>query len=170
MSAKSMCFLAAWMLTFGLFSTPAAADALPAAEPVLTATLAGLDGKPLALAGLKGKVAVVNFWATWCTPCRTEIPALEDAYKKYGPRGVAFVGAAVEDDADLVREFAQANGITYPVAMAGKEKGIALLQALGNKIAGLPYTVVLDRQGNVLAVKRGILTPQRLQQILEPAL
>ena len=56
------------------------------------------------------------------------------------------------------------------MVMAGKEKGIALLRALGNKIAGLPFTIVLDRQGNIVATKRGIMTPARLQQILDPLL
>jgi thiol-disulfide isomerase/thioredoxin len=146
------------------------AAALPAAEPIFAATLADLDGRPVALAELKGKVVVLNFWATWCTPCRTEIPHLVEGYDRYAPRGVAFLGAAVEDSAETVSAFAKTYGINYPLAMAGREKGIALLQALGNKIAGLPFTVVLDRQGGVVAVKRGVMTSARLQQILDPLL
>lgn len=155
---------------FGLLAVSVAADTLPSSDPIFSAVLTDLEGKPVSLAEYKGKLVVVNFWATWCAPCRTEIPYLEEGYKKYGPRGVVFLGAAVEDDPAFVKDFAKANGITYPLAMAGKEKGIALLQLLGNRIAGLPYTVVIDRHGGVLAVKRGILTPQRLQQILDPAL
>lgn len=182
MIAKLRYFLSAWVVVFGLWAVSAAvvgaeapakpivAEAMPSADPIFAAVLAGFDGKPVALAELKGKVVVLNFWATWCTPCRTEIPHLEDGHRKYGPRGVAFLGAAVEDNADSVRDFAKAYGITYPVAMAGKDKGIALLQSLNNKIAALPFTVVLDRQGNVVAAKRGILTPARLQQILDPLL
>lgn len=182
MIAKPRYFLPAWAFVFGLWAVPAAAvgaetpakpaaaAAMPSSDPVFAAVFAGLDGKPVALADLKGKVAVLNFWATWCAPCRTEIPHLEEGHRKYGPRGVVFVGAAVEDNADSVRDFAKVYGITYPVVMAGKDKGIALLQSLDNKIAGLPYTVVLDRQGNVVAAKRGILTPVRLQQILDPLL
>ena len=87
--------------------------------------------------------------------------ALIEAQEKYGPRGVVFMGAAVEDNADSVRDFGKAYGINYTVAMAGKDQGIALLRALGNKIAGLPFTIVLDRQGNIVAAKRGIMTPAR---------
>ena len=151
-------------------SIAAEIESMPSADPVFAATLADFDGKPVPLAELKGKLAVLNFWATWCGPCRIEIPHLVEAQEKYGPRGVVFMGAAVEDNADSVRDFGKAYGITYPVAMAGKEKGIALLRALGNKIAGLPFTIVLDRQGNIVAAKRGIMTPARLQQILDPLL
>lgn len=154
----------------GSVALAAEIESMPSADPVFAATLADFDGKPVPLAELKGKLAVLNFWATWCGPCRTEIPHLVEAQEKYGPRGVVFLGAAVEDNADAVRDFGKANGITYPVAMAGKEQGIALLRALGNKIAGLPFTIVLDRQGNIVAAKRGIMTPARLQQILDPLL
>lgn len=99
-----------------------------------------------------------------------EIPHLIEAQEKYGPRGIVFIGAAVEDNADSVRDFAKAYGINYTVAMAGKDQGIALLRALGNKIAGLPFTIVLDRQGNIVAAKRGIMTPALMQQILDPLL
>jgi hypothetical protein len=95
---------------------------------------------------------------------------LIEGQEKYGPRGIMFIGAAVEDNADSVRDFGKAYGITYSIVMAGKDQGISLLRALGNRIAGLPFTVVLDRQGNIVAVKRGIMTPARLQQILDPLL
>lgn len=158
-------------LIVGLASAPVlAAEAMPSAAPIFAATLAGLDGKPMALAELKGRLVVLNFWATWCSPCRAEIPHLVEAYKKYGALGVEFIGASVEDNADSVRDFAKAYGINYPVAMAGKDNGIALLQALGNRVAGLPFTLVLDRQGNVVATKRGVMTQARLQQILDPLL
>lgn len=166
-----------WALAFGLAIFPAAAaelpvaaEAMPSSAPIFAATLADFDGKPMALAGLKGKVVVLNFWARWCPPCRTEIPHLVDGQKKYGQRGVVFIGAAVEDQAESVRDFAKAYEISYIVAMAGSEQGVALLRALGNQSAGLPFTVVLDRQGNIVATKRGVLTPERLQQILDPLL
>jgi len=158
-------------LVLGLMAGAAVAaeiGSMPSADPVFAATLADFDGKPVPLAELKGKRGVLNFWATWCGPCRTEIPHLIEAQEKYGPRGIVFMGAAVEDNAGSVRDFGKAYNINYPVAMAGKEKGIALLRALGNKIAGLPFTIVLDRQGNIVATKRGIMTPARLQQILDP--
>jgi thiol-disulfide isomerase/thioredoxin len=164
------CFLA---LTLALMAGPSIAaepEAMPSSAPVFAATLADFDGKPVPLAELKGKLVVLNFWATWCGPCRTELPHLIEGQEKYGPRGVMFIGAAVEDNADSVRDFGKSHGITYPVVMAGKEKGIALLRALGNKIAGLPFTVVLDRQGNIVASKRGIMTPALLQKMLDPLL
>lgn len=151
-------------------SVAAELQPMPSADPVFSATLSDFDGKPVPLAELKGKLLVLNFWATWCGPCRTEIPHLIEAEEKYAPRGVVFMGAAVEDNADSVRDFGKAYGINYTVVMAGKDQGIALLRALGNKIAGLPFTIVLDRKGNIVAAKRGIMTPVLMQQILEPLL
>lgn len=156
----------------GLAAGPglAADAALPAAEPIFAATLTDLEGRQVPLTTLRGKVTVLNFWATWCMPCRNEIPHLVESFDKYSPRGVAFLGAAVEDDVETVRAFAKSYGMNFPLVMAGRDQGIALLQSLGNKIAGLPFTVILDRQGNVVAVRRGVMTSSRLQQILDPLL
>ena len=167
---RSVIFL---LLLLGLITAPVIAaetEAMPTSAPAFAATFKTLEGKTITLAEWKGKVVVLNFWATWCSPCRTEIPHLEAAQKKYASRGVVFIGAAIEDDADSVRDFAKANGISYPVLIAGSDNGIALLQSLGNKVAGLPFSLVLDRQGKIVAVRLGILTPVRLQQILEPLL
>lgn len=167
---KLIFWFALGMILMAGASVAAEIDSMPSADPVFAATFADFDGKPVPLTELKGKLVVLNFWATWCGPCRMEIPHLVEAQEKYGPRGIVFMGAAVEDNAESVRDFGKAYGINYLVVMAGKDKGIALLRALGNKIAGLPYTIVLDRQGRIVAVKRGVMTPARLQQILDPLL
>ncbi|BCB27708.1 hypothetical protein SKTS_25940 [Sulfurimicrobium lacus] len=146
-----------------------AAETSTTSAPLYTATFPGLDGQPVSLSQLRGKVAVVNFWATWCPPCRKEMPDLVAAYAKYHDRGVAFVGIAVEDDAERVQEFARAYKVEYPLA-TGKAEGIALLQALGNSVAGLPYTLVLDTQGNIVDRKRGPISPDRLEGALQEAM
>ncbi len=158
------------MFFLGLMAASAVAsemEAMPSAAPAFASTFKTLDDKPITLAEWKGRVVVLNFWATWCPPCRTEIPNLDAGQRKYASRGVVFIGVAIEDKANLVRDFIKAYHISYPMLMIGSDNGIALLQSLGNEVAGLPFTMVLDTQGNVIAVKLGILTSTRLQQILD---
>ena len=145
-----------------------AADA-PSSAPLYAASFTDLSGQAVALEQLRGKVAVINFWATWCPPCRKEIPDLIEAQNQYHGRGVAFLGIAVEDNRELVQEFARAYNINYPL-VAGKEPGIALMQTLGNQVAGLPFTLVLDAQGNIVATRRGPINAARLEQALQAAL
>jgi len=140
----------------------------PSGETVFAATFTGLDGKPVALADFKGKPLVLNFWATWCPPCLKEIPDLVEIHSRYAARGVALVGVAVEEAA-RVPEFVKTHNINYPI-VTGRDKGIWLLQTLGNKAAGLPYTVVLDRSGNIVFTKRGAVTRERIEQVLDPLL
>ena len=147
----------------------AVAESTPSSDPVYGAVFNDLEGQPSALSRLRGKVAVVNFWATWCPPCRKEIPDLVEAYGKYKGSGVEFIGIAVEDGAELVKEFARIYEITYPLA-TGKDKGIELMQALGNGAAGLPYTLVLDAKGNVVASRRGQMNASMLEKALQAAL
>jgi thiol-disulfide isomerase/thioredoxin len=128
-------------------------------------TLAGNSAK---IAGWRGKVMVVNFWASWCPPCREEIPGLVRAQAKYAVNGVQIVGIAV-DSAAKSREAAAELGIDYPVLIAGLET-VDLLRRLGNRAGGLPYTVILDRQGELVATHLGVLTEPQLDRLLAPLL
>lgn len=121
---------------------------------------------------LKGRPAVINFWATWCPPCREELPLLVRLHSHYTQQHgdqVAFLGLAVEDNVGFVGEYAGAYGLTYPVAV-GREPAIALMQALGNTQAGIPYTVVIDGEGRVVYAKRGLVTEKALAGALAPLL
>ena len=137
--------------------------------PLFAATLFDLDDKPVAFAAYRGKPLIVNFWARWCAPCRVEIPELVDIQTQHKARGIEVIGVNLESDAPPVRDFARAYDINYPVLLT-RDKGIALLQALGNGKAGLPYTVVINRQGSVVASKLGAMTRAELQAATETAL
>ena len=145
----------------GTSLTAAAAGNLSSA-PLFGATLFDLDNKPVAFAAFKGRPLIVNFWARWCAPCRVEIPDLVDIQTRYKARGIEVIGLNIESAAAPVRDFAKAYEINYPVLLT-KDKGIALLQALGNSRAGLPYTVVINRQGEIVASKLGAMTRAELE-------
>ena len=133
----------------------AAADELPSSAPLFAATLNDVDDKPVALERYKGKPLVVNFWARWCGPCRVEIPELIK-FRAAHKGKVEVLGIGIEDNAEPAKEFAKAYDMDYPVFVA-KDKGIPLMQALGNTKAGLPYTLFIDRNGQVVQRKMGIV-------------
>lgn len=137
-------------------------------EPLWATTLTGLDDKPVAMQQFRGRPLAVNFWARWCTPCRDEIPDFVRARGKFKGKGMEVVGIAIEDKAGPVAEFAKAYEMSYPVILAG-DKGIALMQAMGNKRAGLPFTVVVDRQGRVVASKLGPMKTPEIEAAFEAA-
>lgn len=122
-------------------------------------------GRPQALAQWKGKVLVVNFWATWCPPCREEMPAFSRISEKYASKGVQFVGIST-DPADAVAAFAAERRIAYPLLSAGPG-ALALSAGLGNRLYGLPHTVVLGRNGEPLLVRTGRLAESELEDVLK---
>jgi thiol-disulfide isomerase/thioredoxin len=125
-----------------------------------------LDGRTRRLSEWRGRVVVYNFWATWCAPCREEIPLLIAARQKYGPSGVEIVGIAIDNGAK-VREYAASFHIVYPILLAEAD-GLDLMRQLGNSGGGLPYTVIADRQGGLVHRKLGALKQPELDGILEP--
>jgi len=126
------------------------------------------EGKPQAFTQWQGKVLVVNFWATWCDPCREEVPALVRVQSRQASRGVQIVGIGV-DSADKIRDFAAKFAINYPLAVAGL-KVVDTSRKLGNRAGGLPFTVILDRNGNLAVTHLGGLTEVELNELLRPLL
>jgi thiol-disulfide isomerase/thioredoxin len=138
---------------------------LPEPTPLFTSTLWDTGGRPLALATLRGKPLLVNFWARWCGPCRVEIPELARVRKQFRDRGLQVVGIGIEDQADTVREFARAYEMDYTVLLA-KDAGLPLMRALGNSTGGLPYTLIIDKDGRTVARIEGLLKPADLDAAL----
>jgi len=116
-------------------------------------TLMDVSGQSRNVSEWQGKVLVINFWATWCPPCLEEIPHFIELQDKYGDQGVQFLGIALEG-VDEVINFADKIGINYPL-LVGEQEVIKLAGKFGNQIGGLPYTVVLDRSGNINFIKQG---------------
>jgi len=130
--------------------------------------LPDLQGKRSTLQQWRGKVMVVNFWATWCPPCREEIPGLIQIDRKFASNGVQVVGIAV-DQPEKANKYATEIGIRYPVLVAGIEV-MDIARQLGNRSGALPFTVVLDRSGNVVKTHLGILSEADLATLLRPLL
>ena len=123
-------------------------DAAPAFQ------LNDLNGKPVALAEAKGKIVLLNFWATWCGPCRAEIPDLVDLQKRYADKFEIIALATDEDDPDEVRRFVLQSGINYRVAMSSD----AVRRDYGG-IAALPTSFVIDPQGRIVQKHVGLNDP-----------
>ena len=102
-----------------------------------------------------GKILVINFWATWCPPCREEIPAFMQLQTQYADQDLQFVGIALQK-ADEVQEFVAELAINYPI-LTGEGEVIKLAEQLGNYIGALPYTVIIDRGGRIRFMKAGPL-------------
>ena len=158
--------LAALALAFS--TTLASAQEMPSSAPLFAATLSDLDNKPVALERYKGKPLIVNFWARWCGPCRAEIPELIK-FRNTHKGKVEVLGIGIEDNAEPAKEFAKAYDMDYPVFVA-KEQGIPLMQALGNTKAGLPYTLFIDRNGQVIQRKMGVIRKPDFDSVQEALL
>jgi thiol-disulfide isomerase/thioredoxin len=130
------------------------------------ASLIDLAGRQRRLSEWRDRILLCNFWATWCAPCREEIPLLMAAREKYASLGLEIVGIAI-DNAPKVIEYAASFKISYPILLA-EANGLDLMRALGNTAGGLPYTVVADRQGSVKYRKLGAFRQGDLDSVLGP--
>lgn len=128
-------------------------------------TLPDTDGRSQSLAQWRGKILVVNYWATWCPPCIDEMPMLSDLQQRYAARGVQFVGIAV-DDAAKVREFAQRTPVAYPLLVGGTDSA-RITAGLGNAAMAMPFSLVLDRDGELRTAVLGRLEEHALRRLLD---
>ena len=140
--------------------------ALPdgAVARLLATRLNDSAGKPQAIEQWRGKTLVINFWATWCPPCREEMPAFSRLQDKYAANGVQFVGIAL-DTADNVIKFSLQQPVSYPLLIADGE-GTELTRQLGNASLALPYTVVLGAAGDVRLAQLGRVSERELDALL----
>jgi thiol-disulfide isomerase/thioredoxin len=123
-------------------------------DPAPEFKLPGLDGQPLTLANARGKVILLNFWATWCGPCRAEIPDLVELQERYKDR-LQIIGLIVDDDdTDAIKKFVEEAGVNYPVAVATPEVRIKY-----GGIPALPTSFVLDTEGRIVQKHTGLRDP-----------
>lgn len=111
-----------------------------------------LTGKKVSIQGLRGSVVVIDFWATWCGPCRAELPHMKELYEKYKSKGVEFIGISLDRDINTLKNFCKENGITWPqYCEQGKAWDTELSQEW--KITGIPTIFILDKEGNIYSTK-----------------
>jgi peroxiredoxin len=142
--------------------TPASADAL------LALSLPDTKGTQQPLGQWRGKVIVVNFWATWCEPCREEMPEFVREQQELGPRGLQFVGIAV-DQPEKVDRFVKELRLNYPALIGGYD-AVELSAGMGNRLAALPFTIVIDRQGRVVQTHLGPVKKEQFRASLQELL
>lgn len=132
------------------------------ASTLLTSSFEDLDGRPARLRDLSSPLLLCNFWATWCAPCREEVPLLVAAKRDFSAKGLEIVGIGI-DRVDKLKIFAREYGINYPILVAS-ENATEMLLALGNREAALPYSVLLDRGRRVAYRKLGAWKKAELEE------
>jgi thiol-disulfide isomerase/thioredoxin len=129
-------------------------------------SLKDIQGRKISLSKYKGKVVLLNFWATWCPPCRAEMPDLVKMQRQYRKQGLQVIGITYPPEQIAeVRQFVKQLRVNYPIALGTKET-----KTLFDKTETLPLTLIIDRQGNVVDRIEGILLPEEFEQKIKPLL
>lgn len=135
-------------------------------QPAPDFTLASLDGKTLKLSDFHGKAVLLNFWATWCEPCKIEMPWFVELQKKYEAQGFTVLGVAMDDaSSSEIADFAKKMGVNYPIVI-GKE-------AVGDQYGGIPYlpsTFYIDRDGKVVERVFGLVSRSEIESNIQKAM
>lgn len=127
-----------------------------------------VDGEERHISEWENDILVINFWGTWCAPCREEVPLLIDIQDDYADRDLTVLGIAL-DDADSVRDFAEEFGINYPL-LVGENETLRVMEQFGSGALGMPHTFVIDRDGHVVNFHMGLIEPEDVDALLQPAL
>ena len=134
---------------------------MSAGEIAPPVTLTGLDGKVYRLQDLHGKDVILNFWATWCPPCKLEMPLLEATYEQFKDQGVIVIGINDKETVSTITPFIQGMGITFPIWLDPNEGSFQDFQ-----IPGLPTTYFIDRRGRLVDENIGPLTQAKMTDYL----
>ncbi|MDP1766883.1 MAG: TlpA disulfide reductase family protein [Methylotenera sp.] len=137
-------------------------------QKFFTANLPNQNGVSQDLSQYKGKIIVLNFWATWCPPCREEMPELSELHTEYKIKNVVVLGVVI-DELRLVKEFSDANPVSYPL-LADETEGMTLASHLGNDKGVLPYTVIINTDGTVTNAYFGRINKSLLASSLDKLL
>ncbi|EXI80948.1 MAG: Cytochrome c biogenesis protein TlpA [Candidatus Accumulibacter appositus] len=137
------------------------AEAQAEVDALMSLTLDDLDGAPQAMAQWRGKILVVNYWASWCKPCVEEMPAFSRLHGRYAAQGVQFVGIGI-DEVDNMRAFVKTTAVSYPLLVGGRNAS----ETPGLQVKALPYTVVIRRDGRFESSRLGRLDEVTLEALL----
>jgi peroxiredoxin len=145
---------------------PSFCDAQAKPAP-LDATLKDMNGQDVNLADYRGKVILLNFWATWCGPCKIEIPHFVELQDKYRDQGVVFLGLSVDDPVEKLKPFADKYQINYPVLVGlGRDD----VQESFGPVWGIPITYLIDRRGNICLKHQGLATKEQFERAIKAML
>lgn len=142
--------------------------ATPVKSVLLDAKFIGLDGSEQSLKQWQGKTIVLNFWATWCPPCREEMPELSKMQKQYQDQDLVIIGLST-DDLDTTKTFITSAPVSYPI-LSGDMQAMNFAESLGNNKGILPYTVIIDAKGAVVKTFFGRVNQPLLEKTLLPLL
>lgn len=134
-------------------------------KPAPDFTLTTLDGKPVKLSDQKGSVVVLDFWATWCPPCRAEMPGIQAVYDTYKDQGMIVLAVNAQEDQDTIQSFVMETGFTFPILPDPYGQAI---RAYG--VRSFPATFVIDREGRIDTIHQGQITPDELETMVRPLL
>ncbi|MDT4968482.1 MAG: hypothetical protein QOJ64_3219 [Acidobacteriota bacterium] len=152
------------VLSLALIAIPSIAYGQSEKAPALA--LSDLHGRTLRLSSYKRQVVLLNFWATWCPPCRAEMPDLIKLQRQYRRLGLQVIGITYPpEEIGEVRQFVKKLGVNYPIAL-----GTKATKALFGQTETLPMTIVIDRRGNIHERIEGILLPEEFEQKIKPLL
>lgn len=145
--SRTIVWIAVVVIAFAVIVKWASKRSSAKAKPLAPEfTLPQLDGVPLSLSSYRGKVVLLDFWATWCVPCREETPHFVELQQKNGGRGLQIIGVSMDDSPDPVRPFVQQFHINYPIVMGTAKTG----EQYGG-VLGLPIAILIDREGHIVS-------------------
>ena len=159
--------LLAAALAATILAVPMSAQKTESKAANLNFSFKDTNGKKVSLSDFKGKVILLDFWATWCVPCKQEIPGFIELQKKYGDRGLQIVGLSVDDSLNMAKQYATQMKMNYPILLAeGKED---VLKAY-DPIPSIPVSVIIDRGGRIVARHLGIASMDVFEKEIVPLL